>query len=304
MSDNDPNIIFTEKNLNLSVKNGADVSIGHQFYLDITLTPQIALPESFNVKIKDSIGFEHIEIIKHINTQVDNKSYNMRLLCIVNGADSLNSGDKISFTLTGIEKEISYYAKNLVKNSIQFNKNKSICVTPNHNNIDNKNDHYIQYVTTLFDTNDQLLKHTPVKISSKNKEDIEKNIIITTDPDNATQQPQILTPITNGNNIELTINSDKNGNIKFRVYPIMDTPAVVDIISKVDGVAEYHSGSIYMLAVLPPDRKNLLDPPNISELYGDSLEGDGRKSFDAQINSYNYASKTDHVLFFNKKKFR
>ncbi|CDL85341.1 hypothetical protein [Xenorhabdus szentirmaii] len=121
MSDNDPNIIFTEKNLNLSVKNGADVSIGHQFYLDITLTPQIALPESFNVKIKDSIGFEHIKIIKHINTQVDNKSYNMRLLCIVNGADSLNSGDKISFTLTGIEKEISYYAKNLVKSSIQFN---------------------------------------------------------------------------------------------------------------------------------------------------------------------------------------
>ncbi|MDX8000291.1 hypothetical protein FE394_14065 [Xenorhabdus sp. Reich] len=300
---NDFNVIFTDRNLDLSVKNGADVTIGHKFYLDIELIPQMPLPKSFNVEIKDSIGFEYMEIINHINTQLDSKSYNMRMLCIVNSADSLNSGDEISFTLTGIEKKIKYYAKDLVKSSIQLNKNKSVCVTPNNNNnVDNNTDHYIQYFTTLFDTSGQLLRNTPVQIYSKNTEDIEKNIIITTEPDNTNQKPQILKPILNDDKIEITINSDKDGNIKFRVYPIMDTPAVIDIISKVEGVTEYRSGPIYMISVLPPSSEKLLAPPELPELYGDSLEGDGRKSFEAQINSYTNASRTDNVLFFNKKK--
>ncbi|MBC8953523.1 hypothetical protein [Xenorhabdus sp. PB62.4] len=304
MLENNDNIIFTDDDLHLSVKNGADIIIGHKFYLDIKLTPQIPIPESFNVEIKDTKGFEHVEIINSINPQQDNKSYNMRILCTVKGVDSLKSGDEISFMLTGIERVIKYYARDLVKSSIQLNKNKSVCVTPNNsNNIDNNVEHYIQYSTTLFDTSGQLLKNTPVQIYSKNAEDIEKNIIITTDPDEADQKPQILKPNTNGDKIEITINSDNDeGKIKFRVYPMMDTPVAIDLISKVEGVAEYSSGTIFMIAVSPPSRDNLFDPPNIDELSGNVLDGNGRSLFSAQIRSYPNASMTDNILFFNKNK--
>lgn len=304
MLKNNDNIIFTDDDLNLSVENGADVIIGHKFYLDIELTNKIPIPESFNIEIKDIKGFKNVEIINPINPQLGNKSYTMRILCTVKGVDSLKSGDEISFMLTGIEKGIKYYARDLVKSSIQLKKNKSVCITPNNSNhIDNNADHYIQYSTTLFDTSGQLLKNTPVQIYSKTAGDIERKIIITTDPDKADQKPQILKSNINGDKTEITINSDNNeGKIKFRVYPMMDTPVAIDLISKVEGVAEYSSGTIFMIAVSPPSKDNLFDPPNIDELSGNILDGNGRSFFSAQISSYPKASITDNILFFNKNK--
>ncbi|MBE8595833.1 hypothetical protein [Xenorhabdus sp. BG5] len=301
MLESDKDLILSNDDLILSVKNGADVAIGQKFYLDIGI-PKGKISQSLNIGIKDSKGFESIKIIKTINTQQNRESYNMVLSCTVKGSDSITMGEEIHFTLTGIDKVIKYYAKDLVQSSIQLKKNKSICATPNNNDVDDNEEHYISYDTMLFDTNGQLLKNTPINIYSEINEDIERKIIITSEPDGVGQKYQIIKPTKYEGKTQLIINSDKDGKVNFRVYPVMDTPVIIDLISQVEGVAEYHSGSIYMISVVPPSRDNSLNPPDIPELEGDSLEGDGRQLFEAEIDSYPNASRTDNILFFNKKK--
>ncbi|BET97068.1 hypothetical protein [Xenorhabdus taiwanensis] len=301
MLGSDNNLILSDNDLNLSVKNGADIIIGQKFYLDIGI-PKGKIPQSLNIGIKDSKGFESIKIIKTINTQQDSKLYNMVISCAVEGSNSITAGEEIHFTLTGIDKIIKYYARDLVKSSIQLKKNKNICATPNNNDIDDNKEHYISYNTILFDTNGQLLKNTPVNIYSEINEDIERNIIITSEPDRVGQKYQIIKPTKYEGKTQVIINSDNDGKVNFRVYPVMDTPAIMDLISQVKGVAEYHSGSIYMISVIPPSNENSLNPPDIPELEGDSLEGDGRQFFEAEIDSYPNVSRTDNILFFNKKK--
>ncbi|CDG17470.1 hypothetical protein [Xenorhabdus doucetiae] len=295
-------MILEDYNLNLSIEKHADVIIGQQFYLDIELIPKGKISQSFNIGIKDPQGFESIEIIKPINIQQDSKSYNMVVSCKVKGSDSITSGDEIHFTLTGIEKVIKYYAKDLVKSSIQLKKNKSICATPDNNNIDDNKDHYISYSTTLFDTTGQLLKNTPVHIFSEAEEDIVRNIIITSEPSGIGQKCQIIKPKNYQGKSEIIINSDNDGNVKFRVYPVMDTPVVMDLISKIEGIAEYRSGTIYMVSILPLSDEDLPEQPYVPELSGGLLDGGGDKFFDAQVDSYPNASLTDRILFFNKKK--
>ncbi|MEX0447919.1 hypothetical protein [Xenorhabdus sp. SGI246] len=302
MLKNDSDIILKDHILNLSVENGADVIIGQKFYLDIKIIPKTISSNPLNIDIKNSEGFELIEIINS-SSQQNNNTYNMKILCTVKNDDSINSGDEIFFTLTGIDKVIKYYARDLVKNSIQLKKSKSICLTPvDSNNLDNNKENYIKYSTTLFDTNGQLLKNTPVHIFSENKEHIERKIIITTDPDNTEESPQPIKLHNYGDNIEIIVNSDKEGKVKFRVYPVTDTPAVINLVSKVEGVAEYPAGAVYMISAIPSDSAELLDSPYLPELSGNLLDGDGRKFFEAQINSYSQVSMTDNVLFFNKKK--
>ncbi|PHM63879.1 hypothetical protein [Xenorhabdus ishibashii] len=301
MLEGDKDLILSDNDLNLSVKNGADIIIGQKFYLDIGI-PKGKISQSLNIEIKDSKGFESIKIIKKINTQQNSKSYNMVISCTVKGSGSITAGEEIHFTLTGIDKVIKYYARDLVKSSIQLKKNKSICATPNNNDIDDNEEHYISYDTILFDANGQLLKNTPINIYSEINEDIERNIIITSKPDGVGQKHQIIKPTKYEGKTQIIINSDKDGKVNFRVYPVMDTPAIMDLISQVEGVAEYHSGRIYMISVIPPSNEDSLNPPDIPELEGDSLEGDGRQFFEAEIDSYPNASRTDNILFFNKKK--
>ncbi|KLU14079.1 MULTISPECIES: hypothetical protein [Xenorhabdus] len=301
MLESDKDLILSDDDLNLSVKNGADVIIGQKFYLDIEI-PKGKISQSLNIGVKDFKGFESVKIIKPINIEQDSKSYNMVISCTVKGNGSITVGEEIHFTLTGVDKVMTYYARDLVNSSIQLKKNKSICATPNSNDIDDNKDHYISYDTTLFDTNGQLLKHTPVNIYSEINEDIERNIIITSEPDGVGQKHQIIKPKNYEGKTQLIITSDENGRIKFRVYPVMNTPAIMGLISQIEGVAEYHSGDIYMISVVPPNDDNSLNPPDIPELEGGSLESDGRQRFEAEIDSYPNVSKTDNVLFFNKKK--
>ncbi|WP_340620275.1 hypothetical protein [Xenorhabdus siamensis] len=302
MLKNDSDIILKDHILNLSVENGADVIIGQNFYLDIKIISKTIYSNPLNIDIKNSEGFELIEIINSFSQQ-NNNTYSMKILCTVKNDDSINSGDEIFFTLTGIDKVIKYYARDLVKSSIQLKKNKSVCLTPvDDNNLNNNKEHYIKYSTTLFDTNGQLLKNTPVHIFSEIKEYIERKIIITTDPDNIEESPQPIKPYNYGDNIEIIVNSDKEGKVKFRGYPITDTPAVINLVSKVEGIAEYPAGAVYMISAIPSNSAELLNSPYVPELSGNLLDGDGRKFFEAQINSYSQVSMADNVLFFNKKK--
>ncbi|REF28489.1 hypothetical protein BDD26_3404 [Xenorhabdus cabanillasii] len=303
MLENNNDIALKDHTVNLSVMNGSDVVIGQKFYLDIEIIPKSVFTQSLNIDIKESRGFESIEIINKIDPRPGARSYNMKLLCFVKSDSSITSGDEIFFTLTGINKLIKYSVKDLIKSTIQLKKNKIVCVTPNNNDyIVNEKENYIRYCTTLFDSHGNLLKNTPVHIFSEIKDDIERKIIITTDPDNIEQKPQLIKPQHYGDKIEAIINSDKEGRVKLRVYPIMDTPAVINLYSKVENVAEYPAGTVYMISAIPSNSTELLDPPFIPELSGDLLDGDGRKFFDAMINSYPKVSMTDSVLFFNKKK--
>ncbi|QTL38478.1 hypothetical protein HGO23_11185 [Xenorhabdus budapestensis] len=297
-------ICYDSIDLILSVKNGADIVIGQKFYLEILISSKNKIPDSLNIEIENQKGFEHIENIRGFSLLKDKKSAKMEVYCIVGDIDLLSPGDEISFTLSGIERVVKYYAKNLIKHTIQLYKDKKICITPSgRNQLSNNSDHYVRYYTRLFDTRGQLLRNTPIQIFSEIKDHIEKKVIITTDPRDSTQIPQRIIPFIHGDKIEVTVTSDNEGRIRFRVYAMRNKPVILELISKMEGVGhQYYSGNIYIITSSPIKEEYLLDEPYIFELSGEVLSGNGRKLFEVQIGSYTNSSITDSVLFFTKSK--
>ncbi|MDE1475798.1 hypothetical protein [Xenorhabdus bovienii] len=198
-----------------------------------------------------------------------------------------------------MHKENLFYDNLIESKSIILKTDKWVCETPEgDNNPETGGNYFIRYFTVLTN-NGQLMRNTPVQIYSSIRNDIEEKIVITTDPDNEAQNPEIIKPVDKFVNVT----SDPNGRLSFRVYPIKGITVVLQLGSKLpDSERYYPAPTVYIINPKYEATDDSLSPPVISGLNGDELRAHGSsKMFDVNIPPYDTISNTNTVIFFTHK---
>ncbi|MCC8381351.1 hypothetical protein, partial [Xenorhabdus sp. PB30.3] len=200
-----------------------------------------------------------------------------------------------------------YYNARLVElYTIQLEPDKYICIIPEINEgVFNNERNYIKYYTSKVVSRDgKIMRNTPIYIVSKEPNAILDQVEITTNPLGETDIPETITPYVIDQQTFLTVYTDKQGKITFRVYPKENKPVTLELLSHLFGVSAYYSApSVYFLTP-PPDEDGLfLMPPIIPDANGGILIGGyDKQKFDVQIDTRYKYSSTDVILFFNKDK--
>ncbi|MDE9483457.1 hypothetical protein [Xenorhabdus bovienii] len=290
----------------LSVPDGADVAISQEFYVDITLLSDFSLSNFPDITIVNPVGLKKIDIITPTYLSEDYKSAHIKIYLTVEDDKVIKHGVKnVSYDIQvpGHNlKTVSYNAKIIEPYTIQLEPNKQVCVAPKvSKQPDNNSNNYVRYNAKLFDHYGQVMKNTPIQVYSMVQNDLVKRVMVTTDPQNGNDSPEVIKP-TIDSQVFFTVYSDKKGKVSFRVYPMANNYVTLRLLSNIFGVKGYYEAdNVYILTPPPGEDALFLEPPNIIQANGGILRGGkGKHLIDVQIDTNIELSSTDSILFFTK----
>ncbi|PHM68757.1 hypothetical protein [Xenorhabdus kozodoii] len=319
----------------LSVTPDTTLIYGQQFYLDVTLTDNAGnLPQGYFISVVAKSG-SGITIIPPKNGILasghENSIYAGLYTIVIDDYDSntIKNG-KVSFTVAlengtnnVYNKDVSYNVKKILPYTLQLLPDKPVCVIPKKYSdptFNDPEDTYIIYETHLLeDTGDQT-QNTPIKkalvyLIASLDEDISKNVIITSDPDQQNTPLKIYTHANINGKIFISLTSDDSGKIRFRVYPNnkptvgnSDTnykPTLLSLGCMILGQDEYPymSERVCIIAPRPFLAFDDLELLLIPAADGGVINGEpDDPTFEVTIQPYDNPNPDDHILFFTKEK--
>ncbi|MCC8381350.1 hypothetical protein [Xenorhabdus sp. PB30.3] len=183
--------------------------------------------------------------------------------------------------------------------SVKWIIDKWVCETPQYNNNpETGGKYFIHYSVYLTGKDGGPAENSVIQIYSSIRSQILDDVIITTDPDDDSY-PSVLNPV--GDFIDIA--SDGNGKFNFRVYPMENTPLILQIGFKLPYTQVYYPGeNVYIITPKSQNIDNFLSPPTISNIVDGKLMATGsEQTFNAGINSYGLHSSTDIIIFFTDK---
>ncbi|MDX8000293.1 hypothetical protein FE394_14075 [Xenorhabdus sp. Reich] len=300
----------------VSIPNGADVAIGQTCYLTVSL---IADPNVISNISGISIETNKNHIIEqrlHDWKLSDTKNFGSSVFLLkIN--DKLLPETSISYTIYAISGnshynkisplKINYTTKKIKSDSlIKLNtiNNNEYIEPPKENNPAGTGMSYITYYSKALDYNGKPLRNTQVIVSSELSGQIyphgqgKELVHIGTEPSQGGISQKITTQ-SESNFDFFTINSDVNGDIKFRVYPIKDTSVRIDFDTQILNVtATNYAASIY---IFNAERNSPFGPnaPKISGIANGKIEKlPGTKVMEVYVDSYPGWKNTDSLIFF------
>ncbi|OTA15588.1 hypothetical protein Xvie_02670 [Xenorhabdus vietnamensis] len=288
----------------LSVPKDSDVVIGQSFYLYITIILNGKLPSELDVNLDVKTGLAVDSITKAVPLPSKQNAMQAIAYLTIDDKDSLKPGDQVSYKLSIpniYSKEINYTANLIDLDSLQLSVDKYYCILPQGNtNIGVGNNNFIRYSANLNNNNGKGMKNTPIQISASIKDDLNEDVIITTDPDDGLHSPVQIIPIDEYDQVVVPIVSNNSGKISFRVYPMKDKPVVLQLGSEIPGGDEYFlAPTVYMLSPRPKDPREYLPVPTISNFSDGQLKAYGSDyTFDVKIEPYHNAYDSDSLIFF------
>ncbi|MBD1226469.1 hypothetical protein [Xenorhabdus griffiniae] len=320
----------------LSVTPDTTLIYGQQFYFNVILTVNtgnLQAGYSISITAKADSG---ITIVPPKDAPVtsghENSIYSGLYTIVIDDydANTIRNG-KVSFTVSlnngnnnAYNKDFSYNVKKILPYTLELLPDKPVCVIPKKYSdpkFNDPKDTYILYETQLLEDTGDHTQNTPLKkalvyLIASLDEDISKNVIITSDPDQKNTPLIIYTPTSIDGKIFISLTSDdNNGKIRFRVYSnnkstvgSSDTnykPTLLSLGCVILGQEEYPHMSEKVCIISPrpflafDDLELLLIPAaDGGVIYG----GPDDPTFEVTIQPYDNPTQDDHILFFTKEK--
>ncbi|WP_237385802.1 hypothetical protein [Xenorhabdus sp. Sc-CR9] len=296
----------------VSIKSGSDVIIGQVCYLKVILSAdQPILEKISHILIKD--GTNSIQAINIDDWRINSDKtcgyatfqlqINHQLIADVPvnytvHAVSLSGKDVQEIT----PKQVSYTAKKIASDShIHLDYDKNYLITPiTENSTKDPHNEYVVISSIIKDNKGNLLKNVGVTISAMSNKAINQ-VIFTTDG----ELPEEIPVETVKETQFITVYSDLNGNIKFRIYPKKDTAVRLELMTAILGVTRF-TLEYALYIVTPSNGIGTLGYPIIRELDSDNCIRQNlrssSKSFHVKIPKYSNYQDGDAILFFVQKK--
>ncbi|CDG19833.1 conserved protein of unknown function [Xenorhabdus poinarii G6] len=292
--------------LTVNIAKKADLIIGQIVPLTITLTAKNAInPTNASFIITPGAGAKNIsfssENIKFTRLPDSTSVYTASTKLIVSSDPNvIKERDPIKFTIEANGSNADKFdfegtAKTINPDTLSLMLSDMFLDTPNN---DPKKPVKGATVTTLLlDKENNPLSNTPIIIRSKIPENLSYCKIL--DSDNKTEI--LLQKI--GDYTGLSINSDKDGNIKFYIYPQKSDSMVLELESWIVNVgkSEPAASPLFIVNTEIPDFMHSVPEPNILGAFARPLVSEGGEP-DFQVGVYDYpnAKKGDYILFFTQ----
>ncbi|MDE9483458.1 hypothetical protein [Xenorhabdus bovienii] len=298
----------TEPVITVSVINGADVAIGQEFYVDITVSSESPLANNLNITTDNPVGLKHLDTSILFVLSSDRLHGYMTIYCAVLGEDKITAGEKnVSYDIKVSGKKvntITYNAKKLLPYTIQLDSERKVCVTPTVDQpLDHTNDNYIRFYATVLDSNHKIMKNMPIQVSSSMLDNKLDRVTIASDPSD-NKVPNKISPITDNGQPFFTVCTSDKGVASFRVYPMKNKQASLSLSSYIFGSNyNYTTEMVFIITPAPEESRFLLWIPYVPAANGGVLAGkEDQKTFNVQIGVYDNISEADSILFFTKSK--
>ncbi|MDE1486314.1 hypothetical protein KKI90_08550 [Xenorhabdus bovienii] len=283
-------------NIILSVEDRSNVIIGQELIVDVNFEYNVSIKKDAIITLENLVNIIAPTKTFSIGNEGGVSSIFLKLII----PKDLNHGDMISFDIVPnqgaigfSQRNINYIAKDIDPISLSLKFIKKYVQTPE---IDNHPPSQLnsKVMTTVKDKNQNSLSGIPVLISFFNTIDVDKVDIYAAD-----QTTKIEVNKSNDMNEGFYVNSDKNGNIIFYVYPHKDTAAVLKFNSQVLNVTQaISSNELYIVTSKPRGNTGVLLLPIIQDLDGVDLISHGDFKFWINIPRYNIARPGDVIVFF------
>ncbi|REF28485.1 hypothetical protein BDD26_3400 [Xenorhabdus cabanillasii] len=300
----------------VSVPNGADVIIGQSIYLTVSLQAEEEIINSIgDIEIIPSIDFFTVKKIKNWAIDEGNVSGSKIFILTINKdlkAETLVTYNVHARSISNPEQDVpgilplivNYTTKQFNINPIILNSSPNEYIQPpQDDNPVGTGKIYVTYHGKITDFYNRPLKNTQVIVLSTTSGKLypyDKALVrIGTEPVNGSES-QII-PVNNQNDREFfTVNSDNNGNIKFRIYPKANANGRVDFNTRILSIGgENYSASIYIFNAENDALFGLPVPEILGLQDGDKLEKiPGENEFYVKINPYDNYIVTDSLIFF------
>ncbi|PHM69155.1 hypothetical protein [Xenorhabdus sp. KJ12.1] len=312
----DNNIVLSEKKeesspIIVSIPDGADVIVGQHIYLVVTVkSPQVKSIKSITIDVPNN----NIVVKKEEDWKlIDDTSGKAMFMLEID--DKLSSNTSISYTVhaytdknvdvEGIAPLIVNYTTKKVNewgNSISLSPNMILIQLQQKSNpIDDPNSKYITYSGKLFDEDKNPLRNMQLAVLSASFGRPLFDVSITTDPvDGETPGLIDIKSIDNRDDFFI-INSDGNGNVRFRVYPKEHHSVILELNTQILGMGyEIPLQTTYIIAGDISSPK-LSAPRVIGMLAGGVIKKEKEdKKFRVYIPNYLNSSSRDAVIFLIK----
>ncbi|WP_340620273.1 hypothetical protein [Xenorhabdus siamensis] len=298
----------------VSIPDGADVVIGQICYLTVSLTADPNLISHIdNISIEADKRYVTVENKPFWKISEDKSSGSTIILLHIN--NNLPEGSSIRYIINATSSnsyineikplEIKYTAKKVQPTSfISLSTQNEYIEPPTEDNPVGIGNSYIKYSGKLLDHNNNPLRNTQIIISSEQpgkifSHDEDKALVnIGTEPEDGQLSQKIITHRQNDFDF-FTINSDINGDIKFRIYPIRDTSVRIDFDTQILNVTSVnYAASIYIFNAI----NNSIFGPNAPTILGIKdgkiekiPETEGVKVY---VTPYPGYQDTDSLIFF------
>lgn len=306
---------ITSPQIVLSIPDGADVIIGQNCYITITVT--------------DKTNPDAISFINSISIEPDNP--NDITVCLIKDwkkshqtsgeatfilqmNTSLTDGQPVGYkiilldlhgkALSGVQPQpVKYTAKSLDPNTvIQLKAQPEFVDMPTKDNSVGKPGSIYSTFSGVISADDKTpLKHTQVVITTEITGQLSKILpLVNIAKDESSAE---LIPIESEVQSEFfIIKSDEKGYISFRVYPIKNTPVRIDFKTQILGLTDaIFVESIYIFNSEPPPIFGLWSPIILGLAPGGILKQSfGTKVFRVKLESYLNYQTTDAIVFYKR----
>ncbi|MEQ1977258.1 hypothetical protein [Xenorhabdus sp. SGI240] len=293
----------------VSIPDGSDIIIGQSVYLTVTLIADPKVIEDIqDISIKNDPAV--VEVIRHVNWAATKDKNGGSAIFLLNFKSDVLPDNLISYSVyvvsnSGsdvpgmISSNVTYTAKKFSPyKTISLEHSENYLVTPTvDNNIANPNSEYILISSTITGDDGNPLKNVAVAISSSQSKKLNLVVFATDD-----KSPQPI-EVKSYNNIDfITVYSDSDGKIRFRIYPIKYTQVRLDLTTAILNLTGFTQAYTLYVINSPHNNPFELGSPTIQEMGdGNIIKQDSSSSskyFHAQIPSYQPAYATDGILFF------
>ncbi|MBD2816001.1 hypothetical protein ID850_14805 [Xenorhabdus sp. Flor] len=298
----------------VSIPDGADVVIGQICYLTVSLTADSNLISSIDsISIETDTKYMTVENIPYWKISED-KNYGSAI-ALLHINNNLSSEISIKYTIHAMSSsgyiseikplEINYTTKKVEPTSfVSLTTKNEYIEPPTEDNSVGTGSSYIKYYGKLLDNNQKPLRNTQIIVSSEqpNKifsHDNEKALVnIGTEPENGKMSQKIITQ-SQSNFDFFAINSDINGNIKFRVYPIRDTSVRIDFNTQILNVTSVsYAASIYIFNAISNSPFGSSPPIILGMEDGKIKKIPEAKGIEVHVSPYPRYLDTDSLIFF------
>ncbi|MDC9595701.1 hypothetical protein [Xenorhabdus anantnagensis] len=293
----------------VSIPDSSDIIIGQSVYLTVTLVAnQNVIEDIKDISIKSDPTV--VEVIRHVKwTPTKNKTGGSAIFLLnVNG--NILPGKLINYNVHAISNSgldiqevtplnITYTAKQFSFDktiSLDYGK-KNYMVTPiSDNNIDDPNSEYALISSTITGDDGNPLKNVAVTISSSQPKKLNLVVFATDD-----KSPQPI-EVQSYHEIDvITVYSDSEGKVRFRIYPIKYTQVRLNLTTAILNVTGFTQAYTLYVINSPHNSPFELGSPTIQEMEENNIikqDSTSSKYFHVQIPSYQPIYATDGILFF------
>ncbi|MEQ1963280.1 hypothetical protein ABLB69_08900 [Xenorhabdus khoisanae] len=289
--------------LKSNIENNADLIIGQRFLITITLASDNSIGPDDYIEFKKKsnnvtvpLGHQKLKILPGSDEKIAEYT---TFLDVESDVNKISEDDEIIFFIdTNIPNVTSLIfnctAKKINSDSLPLIIENVLLDTPN-----TKFDNPIlktKVSTILISKEGFSLSNTPVFITATTPESLTSCKILGSDDTTPLSIQKI------GYYSGLFINSDKNGNVIFYIYPQKPESIVLNLVSWIIGVYDpvLAASPIFIVNYEIPNNDETIPGPNILESQSGSLTSDGESNFYASVYHYEQAVRGDYILFFTR----